>query len=101
MEKEKEMTRPTFPLSSMFSAKSEAKGKGCVHMTFSQYNHSLVQARFSWENSWIFIAFRITHNKDHAIDSTACYDLLQACSHNQPSLEHLCTEVVNTIHHAM
>lgn len=28
-----------------------------------------------WEDSWVFIAFHVSHEKDHATDSTACYDL--------------------------
>lgn len=28
-----------------------------------------------WEDSWVLIAFHVSHEKDHATDSIACYDL--------------------------
>lgn len=28
-----------------------------------------------WEDSWVFIAFHVSHEKDHTTDSIACYDL--------------------------
>lgn len=75
--------------------------------TFIHHNPFLIQAISFWEESWAFIAFLVTHKKDAAIDSTACYDptpymllseILMCSLGNQPFLEHLHSHIVDAIH---